>query len=115
MSAQSRFLRHRRLSPDLRISFISFVPSAELRSGREVYAWIFSQPCRPLEAAPDRCACGRSDLAKLVSTKSIVGAMSEGTGIKGAAKAVVDYYRSMFNSFDADQCAHPPPSPLRYD
>ena len=33
--------------------------------------------------------------------------MSEGTGIKGAAKAVVDYYRSMFNSFDADQCAHP--------
>ena len=50
-----------------------------------------------------------------MSTKSIVGAMSEGTGIKGAAKAVVDYYRSMFNSFDADQCAHPPPSPLRCD
>ena len=72
------------------------------------------QTCRPLAAAADRCAaCGRSDLAKLVSTKSIVGAMSEGTGIKGAAKAVVDYYRSMFNSFDADQCAHPPPSPPR--
>ena len=98
------------------ISSISFVPSAELCSGREVYAWICAKPAAPLASAPDRCvACGRSDLAKLVSTKSIVGAMSEGTGIKGAAKAVVDYYRSMFNSFDADQCAHPPPSPLRCD